>query len=57
MSGMIEEDDQCGPSRTVVDLEAVLTWPAELLAYLDAHHEVFLNWANGPVRVDAATYD
>jgi hypothetical protein len=57
MSAMIEEDGQCGPSRAVVDLEAVLTWPAELLVYLAAHHEVFLDWANGPVRVDAATYD
>jgi hypothetical protein len=57
MSGMIEEDDKRGVSRTVVDLESVSTWPAELLAYLDAHYQVFLDWANGPVRVGAATYD
>lgn len=54
---MMEQGTQDVISRTVVDLESVSMWPTPLLAYLDAHHDVFLDWANGPVRVDAATYD
>lgn len=57
MNEMLEHGTQDVISRTVVDLKSVSMWPTPLLAYLDAHHDVFLDWANGPVRVDAATYD
>jgi|SRR5579862_1977740 len=57
MTGMTEQGTEGFASSAVIDLEAVSTWPTQLLAYLEAHREVFLDWANGPVRVDAATYD
>ena len=31
-------------SRTVLDLNCPRSWPKELLAYLDDHHDVFLQW-------------
>ncbi len=39
---------QCGEinatSRTVLDLDSPQSWPEELLAYLDKHHDLFLHW-------------
>ena len=33
-------------SRTVLDLDSPQSWPKELLAHLDKHHEFFLQWEN-----------
>ena len=31
-------------SRTLLDLDWPFSWPAALLAYLNRHHDLFLQW-------------
>ena len=40
-----------------IDLDAPDNWPDDLRAYLDQHHDLFLDWETGPSRVTAAEYD
>lgn len=44
-------------ARTIIDLDNAKSWPNELLAYLDVHHQIFLNWETRITRVDPAAYD
>ena len=38
----------------IIELEDPATWPQDLRHYLDAHHELFLDWAMGTATVPAA---
>lgn len=41
----------------VIDLDAPATWPPAVRTFLDDHYDLFLDWATGPTRFDARTYD
>jgi hypothetical protein len=41
----------------LIDLDAPESWPVELLSFLDAHHDLFLDWETGPEAFDAKAYD
>lgn len=42
---------------TELTLQAPQTWPVPLRAFLDGHHDLFLDWAQGPKHVSPASYD
>ena len=50
---MVERTDP----RTLLDLERPSLWPAELHAYLDEYHDVFLAWETKIDHVSAQSFD
>jgi hypothetical protein len=42
---------------TLMDIEVPDSWPNDLLAYLNRHHRLFLDWETGARKVTASTYD
>jgi hypothetical protein len=40
-----------------MDIEVPDSWPDDLLAYLDRHHRLFLDWETEPRKVTPFTYD
>jgi hypothetical protein len=44
--------------RTSLDLEAVESWPAELVSFMEAHHDLFLRWEIGSKPlIQASAFD
>jgi hypothetical protein len=41
----------------LIDLETPESWPGDLRAYLDRHHDFFLDWETRSFRATAAEYD
>lgn len=41
----------------IINLERPDTWPPDVLAFLEAHYELFLDWENSDGEVSARSYD